>query len=312
MKLSIPLSIHNRGALLRRALETFLWQSLPASEWEVILIDDRSTEDLREAYGPFLGKINLRHVYFDHTFHSIFRKRNPNWKPGDPEDWFKTPALTTNAGCYLSRAPFVGLFHPEVLHAPGNFETAVEILSKKDVYVFGKVWLGNWKTNKWLEAHPEWSRLGWANFLDEVKVTSLRAFSPDELYWYCSFLPKRVVEEIGGVDFAYLSGNSYEDCDFRERVIRKRCPALWEPAIQGIHQDHSQEKEAHRIRNARWYESEMENEFLFRNRDFDRWTGGPANDGIDWTAKECISRIVEYRLGSEKPIEIPWAVGTRA
>jgi len=304
MMLSIPLSIHNRSSLLRRALESYLWQSLPPAEWEVLLIDDGSTENLSEAYEAFLGKINLRHVFFDHTRHERFRRRNPAFKRGDPEDWFKTPALTTNAGSYLARAPFVGLFHPEVLHAPDNFRRAVDQLKAKEAYLFGKVWLGDRLMNRWLESHSSWTQGGWEAFLSDSSADRLRAFSPSELYWYCSFLPRRAVQAVGGVDFEYLDGNSYEDCDFRDRIVRKGFPSVFDPLIQGLHMDHSSETEAHRIRDSRWYESERRNELLYRNRDFGLWTGSPANSSADWTARECIVQIVEYGIGSRKCVSV--------
>lgn len=302
MKLSIPLSIHNRGALLARALGTFEWQTLPPSDWEVILLDDRSTEDLSEAYRPFLGRINLRHVFFDPTRHPIFRRRNPDWEPGRPEDWHKTPALTTNAGAWLARAPFLGLFHPEVLHAPENFERAVETLDRRNVYLFGKTWLGTKEINRWLTEHPDWRERGWSDFFERSGARRAPSFGPGELYWYCSFLRKSVVEKVGGVDFEYLDGNSYEDCDFRDRVVREGCATEWDPRIQGLHQDHSTETERHRLRDEKWLESERRNRHLYLNRDYNRPQWSAANGRFDWTARECVARVVEYRVGSCDPV----------
>jgi len=307
-RLSIPLSVHNRAALLRRAIDTYMQQTLPPQDWEVILVDDASTEDLGDAYRHLLGKINLRHVRFDHKLHPLWKARNPDWRPGDREDWWKTPALTTNLGCSLARAPFVGLFHPEVMHAPRNFERAVAALSERACYLFGKVWLGDKAVNAWLDATSDWKALGWEGMMDVSGARACRAFKDDERYWYCSFLPKAAVERIRGVDLEYLKGNSYEDCDFKERVNRAGWPDLLDPSIEGLHQDHSGEREPHRIRDARWIESEVVNGQLFRTRLYRDGFPDPVNADVDWIAQGCIVRVVDYRVGLAEP----WSVRERA
>src|SRR5687768_1571919 len=83
MRLSVVLSVHNRTKLLRRALDSYVLQTLPPREWEVILVDDMSTEDLSTAYRDLLGKLNVTHVKMDHTRHAVFQERNPNWKRED-------------------------------------------------------------------------------------------------------------------------------------------------------------------------------------------------------------------------------------
>jgi hypothetical protein len=301
-KLSIPLSIHNRTALFRRALETYMWQTLPPEDWEIVLVDDCSTEDVGDAYRHLLGRINLRHIRFDHKLHLLFKERNPGWKLGDKEDWVHTPALTTNLGCYLSRAPLVGLFHPEVMHAPENFERAVSLLSKVPRYLFGKVWLGDKIVNEWLGANGSLTELGWDKMMSQSSAAGCRAFKEDELYWYCSFLPKAAVEQIGGVDFEYMKGTSYEDCDFKERVNRAGFPDLLDTFIQGLHQDHSDEQESHRVRDREWYDKEAVNGNFFRTRLYASGFPKRANEGVDWTARECVTQVTEYRVGSSKPV----------
>jgi len=300
VKLSIPLSIHNRAFLLGRALDSFLWQSLPPEEWEVILVDDLSTADQSEAYKRFLGKINLRHVYFDHTRHFMFKEKNPGWTPGQPKNWWKTPALTTNVGCFLSRAPVVGLFHPEILHAPDNFAKAVSILSVKPGYLFGKCWLGDQAVNDWIT--KKWPGPSWAEVVEKSGVQTCKFFKEEERYWYVSFLQREAVVKIGGVDFQYMHGNSYEDCDFKERVNRAGFPDIVDFSLQGIHQDHSSETDPHRIRDQKWLDSEVVNGQLFRTRLHRDGFPQPVNANVDWTANECVTRVVEYKVGSDKPV----------
>jgi glycosyltransferase involved in cell wall biosynthesis len=301
LKLSAVLSIHNRGALFERALHTYLWQTLPAEDWEIVLVDDGSTEDLRERYDPYLGSINLRHVYMDHTRHAIFEQRNPGWSPGQPEDWFHTPALSLNIGAWLAEADTLCVCHPEVLHAPCNFECALVWMAHHRAFVFGKTYLGKPATNAWLERHPGWPSREWSHLI--ASVSPLRAFGPTELYWYTSFLPRQAFLDVGGVDFEYLHGVAGEDDDFRDRVRRAGYEPIYAEDLQGLHQDHSNEQEAHRVRDSAWHAARHRNQALYYERRKRGRYPRPANQGYDWRALECVTRVVEYRIGSSDPVE---------
>jgi len=315
VRLSVVLSVHNRSKLLARALETYLWQTLPKEEWEVVLVDDCSTEDLRAAYAPFVGRMNLRHVAFDHRRHPLWKARNPSWRLGEPEDWFHTPALTTNAGCHLARGEAILLCHPEVMHAPGNFALGSEMCLRRawaqrdlkkvhDVpppgrdtagaFVAGRCWLGTQATNRHFDADPFWGAGGWDAAMRAVGADGLDYYGK-ELYWYCAFVPRGAVAAVGGVDFAYLDGVAAEDDDFRVRIVRSGRLGIYERAIEALHQDHSDEGETHRDRSQlKWKEGLARNRALYYGR---RETGfpEPANAGTDWTAMEC---VVEDRMVS--------------
>lgn len=302
--LSAVLSIHNRRQLFERALHTYLRQTLPPEEWEIVLVDDLSTVDLRPAYEPFLGRINLTHVYLDHTRHFLFRRRNPNWVPGMDKDWFHTPALSINAGASLARGKYLALCHPEVLHGPQNFSRAISILEQTPAYLFGKTFLGDRRVNQFLEINSCWSEMAWDQLIEYFQANMpMRFFGPMELYWYTSFLPKAAVEAVRGVDFKYLNGVAAEDDDFRDRVERAGWKAIYSADLEGLHQDHSDETEAHRDRTTlRWEEGLKRNRLLYYTRRNDNAFPPPAeiNRDVDWTASECIAKTVEYRVGSRQ------------
>lgn len=299
MLVSAVLSIHNRSALFARALPGYLWQTLPKAEWEIILVDDCSTEDLSRIYQPYVGQINLRHVEFDHRRHPLWQARNPKWEPGKAEDWYHTPSLTINAGIQLARGSIICLCHPEILHAPGNFEQAVHCLDRlgRKQYLFGCTYLGTQAHNTWLDRNPWYERGGWDGFLRQIRHTSLRRFGPTELYWYTSFLPKAACEAVRGVDFEFLKGVAGEDDDFRDRVHRAGWAATYDQAIQGFHQDHSHESEPHRLRHTReWQKGLNHNRALYYKRKNEGCYPQPANANVDWTAQECIANVREYAL----------------
>jgi len=299
---SAVLSLHNRSKLFKRALEGYLWQTMPRTDFELILVDDMSSEDLSKTYEHLKDEINLRHVKIDHTRHFVYKQRNPRGAKGNFENWYHTPAISINVGCHLARGSVICLCHPEILHAPWNFERAYERLKdkKEKAYLFGTTYLGDLKHNAWMD-EKAWSERGWNGFVRAMTDLSapepLRKFRPNELYWYLSFLPKDAVVKIGGVDFSYLNGAAGEDDDFKERVRLAGWPPVYASEIEGFHQDHSDEKEAHRQRTTKFWDDGLKyNRTLFKTRTTSSGFPMPANRGFNWTASECIVSETGYSV----------------
>lgn len=297
---SSVLSIHNRSKLFKRALQGYLWQTMPAENWEIVLVDDCSTEDLSETYKHLIGRINLRHVKFDHTRHPLFKTKNPGWTPGRKKNWYHTPALTINLGMHMARGPIISLCHPEILHAPENFElAAIRILREEAVYLFGTTYLGTQDSNLWLDKNASWVNFGWKGFLGRVAGHTLEKYTREN-YWYTSFLPRVVGRTIGGVDFAYLNGVAGEDDDFRDRADRAGYVATWAPELEGFHQNHDSETESHRVRTTdEWKRGLEHNRALYNTRRTTKHYPSPANAGADWTAKECFVEERRFVVGSK-------------
>ncbi len=314
MKVSAVLSIHNRSKLFRRALDGYAWQTMPPEEWEIVLVDDGSTEDLSRAYEHLIGRINLTHIRMDHTRHKVFQELNPGWEPGKPKRWYHTPAISINLGVSLARGSVICLCHPEILHAPTNFEKAAKELRTDKLFIFGRTYIGTPRLNEALstihQAGVSWTSPGWEAVHDQVQQPAYSSAVLDEaqLYWYTSFLPKNAVVAARGVDFEYLRGVAGEDDDFRDRVYA----AGWEPVhrreILGIHQYHEDETESHRRReSAEWKLGLSANRALYSDR---RANGFPktVNQNYDWTGQDTFVRSVEYRVGSREPkisVEVP-------
>lgn len=307
MKVSVALSIHNRSKLFRRALDGHMWQSMSPKDWEIVLVDDLSTEDLSLTYKHLLGKVNLRHVYMDHTRHPIFKAANPGWTPGAPKKWFHTPAISTNIAAALSLGEALCLCHPEILHAPTNFELAHEELSRSKLFIFGRTYIGTPTLNEQLSgihnSGGSWTSRGWEDFhaLMQSKLLSDAVLDEGQLYWYTSFLPKVAVEAVRGVDFAYLGGVAAEDDDFRIRVYGAGYEPVHRRAILGVHQYHEDETEKHRRReSAEWQAGLEANRKIFSDRQA-RGFPKEVNAGQDWTGMEAVVKIVNYEVGSELP-----------
>lgn len=304
---SAALSIHNRSDLFARALHGYAWQTMPADRWEIVLVDDMSTEDLRAAYGPWIGKMNLLHVRINHQRHPVWLERNLGWHTGEPEDWYHTPAITTNVGIALSRGRVLCLCHPEILHAPANFERASLRLGDQNEksFLFGTTWLGKPTSTPALRMSTRiWTERGWEGFLRWIRPEIERKFQPNELYWYTSFLPRAAAAHVRGVDFGFLNGVAGEDDDFKYRVHNAGWCAVHAPEIEGFHQDHTHEQEAHRNRTTeRWQEALEENRTLLRRKSKEGYSP-LANVDCDWAALATIESATRFSVGSVVPEEI--------
>jgi len=306
IQVSAVLSIHNRSRLFQRALDGYLWQTIPRDRWEIVLVDDMSSVDLAQAYSHLIGRLNLRHVKIDHTRHPIYSEMSALGPgPDGRMRWYHTPAISLNIGFALAAGQVLCVCHPEILHAPTNFERAVATLRRSNEYLFGTTYLGTQATNRMLEVSPDWTSLGWPGFLDASGAVSLQSYGY-ECYWYTSFLPRAAAVAVGGVDLAYMKGVAGEDDDFRERVKRAGWDAIHMPEIEGFHQDHSDEVEPHRRRDTEaWDDGLRRNRAIYQARKLSGNWPFPANGGTDWSCLDCVVEEVRWTVGSRVPERIP-------
>lgn len=78
--ISVVVCTHNRAAYLPKALRSLTGQTLPGSRFEVVLVDNRSTDGTREIAAAFAGegKIDLR--YLHEPALGLSYARNAGWR----------------------------------------------------------------------------------------------------------------------------------------------------------------------------------------------------------------------------------------
>lgn len=103
-KISALFSTLNRAELLREALEALKSQTLPTEDYEVIVIDDGSTDHTREVVSSFQSSLPLQYVYQSH--HGL--------------------AEGKNHGVKLANAPIVVFMDDDDVAAPGLLEEHLE------------------------------------------------------------------------------------------------------------------------------------------------------------------------------------------
>jgi glycosyltransferase involved in cell wall biosynthesis len=275
-------------------------------DFEIIVVDDNSSEDLKKVFEPYIGKINIRHIKIDDSQHPIFKELVPNWKGGDYNKqgvWPHTPALSINIGIKHAQGDIICITQPEIIHAPNNFINGYNMANSGYEQIFGECIKVSPRFNQWLDANS-WYDRDFTEILHQADSLGLEyVFAPGEYYWFVEFIPRQACLDINGVDEEFLRGVYGEDDNFRARgrmatrgeTYRGRTNGIsgWEGNIIGIHQNHESEKDT--IKNQdrqskKWDDGAKIN----RERFYKPILEKVANQDEDWGSNKCVKEINDY------------------
>lgn len=102
MKVSVVIATYNRQHLLRRALESYVHQSFPREDFELVYIDDWSADGTDELLREYATKLNIVSI-------------RPTYKK--PGHW-RSEASVINLGIRAAKGELVIATHPEIM--PGT------------------------------------------------------------------------------------------------------------------------------------------------------------------------------------------------
>ena len=266
---------------------------MPKEDFEVIIIDDMSTEDLSKAFAPFIGKLNIRHVRIDHTKHPIYSEMNPSGSNFLHSQWYHTPALALNIGMRKAVGDVLMFSQPEII-VNENSLNAGYMGAKKGNFVFGDVVLASIRFNTWLfdsQLGQKARQTSTKFILEEFESMHKNAFSDTgykfndtEMYWFVAFLDRSTALAVGGVDEEYLRGVYAEDDNFRVRIKYAGVPSVRDYEIQ--------QRDGQFWQNGAAKNRDRYSEWLQRGPD----VGVLANQGKDWGSDSCVVLEKNYAL----------------
>nr|WTA64406.1 glycosyltransferase [Micromonospora sp. NBC_00855] len=99
---TVVIPTYNRSALLRHSLESLTRQRMPADQFEVIVVDDGSTDDTADVAARFQGRLNLRYHH-------------------QPDEGFRV-AAARNIGIADARSPICVFVDAGVMLHPDNLD----------------------------------------------------------------------------------------------------------------------------------------------------------------------------------------------
>lgn len=315
MKISVILSCYNRSELFARGLESYTWQTMPKEDFEILIIDDGSTEDLSKVYKPYIGKLNIKHIKFDHKKHPIWQQMNtPEFKaeyhvPDNEELFYHTPALSMNIGIHHAQGEVICTCQPEIILSPDALKMGYNHVKFGGYQTYGEVVLATQTFNDWL-------KLNFENRTFEELIKTVDHYGREhtflheqgEMYWMLAFYLKEKCVEINGVDLEYLKGVYGEDDNFRTRIRLTGTNDYYggrtsqkldsQGTIIGIHQSHYHEKNLYKKQDR---DSSFWNIGANKNRarwsEFCRNPQKMANENLNFNevwGVDCITSIKEY------------------
>jgi len=78
VRISAVVATRNRASYLRKALTSLVAQTLPQELYEIIVVDNASTDNTQEVVGEFSDRPNLRYCY--EPIVGVSRARNTGWR----------------------------------------------------------------------------------------------------------------------------------------------------------------------------------------------------------------------------------------
>jgi len=281
IKVSVIISLYNRRSFFERTLHTYSQQTMPKENFEIIVMDDCSTEDIEGLCESYSKKHNIRfrYVSFDRNAGAIRAKTF-------------TPALSNNIGLKLARGSVIVISGPETLQGAKNLELSYQKASE-GYCLYGNIYRSSQEFVDTLKT--KWHNLSF----DEIKEIPGALDNPAPLkgwWWYYIAIQKEHMLNIHGVDERFMLGIAGEDDDLANRIMRWGVPLTRHPEVVGLHQEHSHEDSmdalhSWRFDRRKWHSLRQHNIKLLREWFTDK--NPVANRDIDWG---CFDAIIKERI----------------
>lgn len=254
------------------------------SKFEVVVVDQKSTDGLAEVIAEFSNKLNITVVTIDtgkYPHFPIFHRRG-----------FCNPALAQNVGVAHARGSYVVLTSPEIVHDSGNLEHLDAIQGLDAKFVYGRVLekpeeevflaagppdLGALVPKDWDEILCDWPKKG--------VVVSV---------YYIGVMHRDVFLHIGGIDEFYLQGTAWEDDDFGNRIV----------AIDGITSEYKDNVLGVHLKHDRAYQEGMDAlSDKERNKKYHDWKEGHGWEHFIVANRGMVSRHGSWEMGTPEVVE---------
>jgi len=220
---SVVVCIHNRADLLRRTLDTFCVQEFP--DWELILVDDRSTDGLGDVLDTFSSRIpRITWIKVDKTIAPI--PLGPGTSQGI--------GTSMNIGHRHASYETILRCDPETLQLTRTLWEASELDVSNTAWYVPIFDVGidhaNQIKERWEEFRVAPASIPGALFPSEKPLKS---------WWYMQAVWGRTPYlSIGGVDEHFTRGAACEDDDFVYRWRKKGYKTRWPNDMLALHMYH--------------------------------------------------------------------------
>jgi glycosyltransferase involved in cell wall biosynthesis len=212
-RISVILCTRNRAALLRKALESLASQDMPRDAFEIILVDNASSDATREVAHAYEGGARLRYVLEERI--GLCIARNTGWR--------------------AARGEIVAYFDDDAIAAPGWVRAVDRAFSRPDARRIGVV--GGPAEPIWEVPRPDWLPDEVAGSLTIVDWGPAEKVIPDlDREWLVGAnmaMPRAALEAIGGfhpgLDRVGSNLLSSGDIHVQKRLVAQGLLCLYAP-----------------------------------------------------------------------------------
>jgi glycosyltransferase involved in cell wall biosynthesis len=208
-QISVVIPTWNRCGVLATTLERLAHQTLPTSQFEVLVVDDGSTDATREVVASHTGRLPYSMRYFHH----------PNHGPG----------YTQNRGIREARAERILILADDIWATPRLLERHLQVHDAEpgnNIAVLGQVLQSPELPPTVMHRH--WDPFGFFQLKGRRELTALH-------FWGCNISFHRAFLLEHGL-FHERRGAANEDTELGYRLSLRGLRVLYEPSALGYHQ----------------------------------------------------------------------------
>ena len=153
---SVIIPTYNYAQFIGEAVESVLAQTYPTDSIEIIIVDDGSTDNTREALASYLGKDSIKYFYQDNrgkaaaTTYAIKQSSGKYIFNLDADDYFFPNKISATVNIFESDETIVHVSSPALMKDEKNNIERKEIIPAT---IVGKVLDGNWLLNFFYSAN---------------------------------------------------------------------------------------------------------------------------------------------------------------
>ncbi len=280
IKNSVIISVKDREEYLHRTLYSYSKQTMPKNEFELVIVDDGSKDDLLSLCKRHAKSSGLQFQYI-----RVDTKKGAVFQEGF------TPALTNNIGFKNARGSVLIVTGPETLQSEVNMVQTWESC-KKPRCIYGYVYKSGLRFTDYLKKNKsDWHK--YKSFNDILKIDGAMEIEPDitGFWWYYAAARKEYILGIRGVDERFMKGICGEDDDFANRLRFYGVQLIHNKNIVGIHQNHYSDDRRDTVHNIRFNKRvwnkmrKINSKYLAKTLESENPI---ANKHIDWGTSEAI------------------------
>jgi glycosyltransferase involved in cell wall biosynthesis len=238
LKCSVIIPTYNRAFLLRQTLESLARQSLPADQFEVLVVDDGSSDETSVMVEGFNTRLNLRYFFQEDEGVRIAKARNVGIANAAADVCvFLDSGLLAASGCLAahvssheeSRVPVAVCGYVYGFNVDnGDADAIAKAIDYGDLDGSIGRMTGN---PEWLDIREGFYRIYTEEFHDLP--------APWIVFWTCNVsVPTQLSRRVGKFDEAFRSWGG-EDLDFGYRLFNAGAKFMLNRGASAIHYPHS-------------------------------------------------------------------------